>query len=120
MPANALPITRRALWLAAALLTGPLAAPASAEGYVMGAGTWACGDVTQVAQAGNDNEVGQLAGWIMGFWSSATFTRETGFVDTVESVGGRGVFDATLAECAKAPPETLLHIVVQSMIRNTK
>lgn len=96
------------------------AAPALADGYVMGAGRWPCGEVIRVAEGGTDSEVGQLAGWILGFWSAATLVRDTGFVDTVENAGGRAVFDATVSQCRKASPDTLLYILSQSMIDNTK
>jgi hypothetical protein len=95
-------------------------ADALADGYVMGAGRWPCTEVVRVADQGNSSEIGQLAGWLMGFWTAATFTRETGFIDTVEAAGGRKILDATVAECRKAPGSTLLYKLSRSMIDNTK
>jgi hypothetical protein len=100
-----------------------LAAPARAtedDGFVMGAGGWSCADVVQIVDGGSESEIGQITGWLLGYWSAATFARETGFVDTVEQVGGRAIFDATVAECRKAPGNTLLYVVTRSMIKNTK
>lgn len=93
---------------------------ASADGFVMGAGRWTCEQVLAVAARAEGSEFEQLAGWVMGFWSHATFERETGFVDIVENVGGRGIFEATLGECQRAPGETQLYVVSRSMIENTK
>ena len=103
--------------------SGPSAAETTvtrSDGYVMGAGRWTCDDALTIAQSGTPIQKGQLAGWIFGFWSSATFHRESSFVDTVEQVGGKKIYDATFAECAKAPGSTLIHVVVRSMIKNTK
>ncbi len=104
------------------LLIAALAAPipALADGFVLGAGRWTCGDALQVSQSGSPSQVGQLAGWIMGYWSAETFHRETRFVDIVESVGAEQVFKSTLEECGKAPADTAVFRVVQSMIRNTR
>lgn len=95
-------------------------APVHAGGYVLGAGRWPCSKVAQVADSGTKSEVGQLAGWLMGFWSAATFEREEGFIDTVEKAGGRAILEGSVAECRNAPADTLLYAVAQSMIRNTK
>lgn len=108
----------RRIMLATCLALIPL--PTLADGYVMGAGRWTCAEVIRVGQSGNESEVAQLAGWLMGFWSAATFHRETGFIDTVEQVGGRKIFEVTLAECRKADPDQFLYRVSQSMIDNTK
>ncbi len=91
-----------------------------AEGYVMGAGRWTCAEVVTAGQGGNPSQQGQLAGWVLGFWSAATFARETAFIDTVERAGAQAVFEATLAECSKAPPDTPLHVVARTMIENTR
>lgn len=93
---------------------------AGAEGFVLGAGRWSCADAVQAAQQGSPIQKGQLAGWILGYWTSATFQRETGFIDTVEKVGGQKIYEATIAECTAAPPDTPLYRVADSMIRNTK
>lgn len=106
----------RAAFLCLALL--PL--PAAADGFVMGAGRWTCAEALRVGNRGSAAETGQLAGWIAGFWSAASFGREQGFIDTVERVGAEAIFRATLTECAKAAPDTPVYRVAQEMIRNTR
>jgi len=103
------------------LLLATLAAPslATADGFVIGAGRWNCGDVVAADAPDKSAERLQIAGWIFGYWSAATFARETAFIDTVENVGGNAILDATLAECQKAAPETPLFRIVQQMITNT-
>ena len=102
---------------AAILLAGP--APALADGFMMGSGQWTCGQAIG-AWNGTPIQKGQLAGWIMGYWSAATTARESAFVDTVEKVGGLKIVEATLAECQKAGSEAMLYRVTQGMIANTK
>ncbi|MCP5088263.1 MAG: 5'-methylthioadenosine phosphorylase [Rhodobacteraceae bacterium] len=92
---------------------------AAADGYVMGSGRWSCADAVAVYEGGSPLQKGQLAGWIMGFWSAATFERETKFVDIVESVGAEKITNSTVAECRKAS-EVPVYRVVRSMIENTK
>jgi len=104
--------------LTATMLLAPLGA--YADGYVMGAGQWTCAEVVRVYDSGTGIEKGQVFGWIMGYWSSATFHRETKFIDTVEKFGGLGISEATVARCRKASPETLLHKLTDDIIRNTK
>ena len=93
---------------------------ALADGFVLGSGRWTCGDVIKVSEQGSPIQKGQLIGWLMGYWSAATFQRETAFVDIVETVGGEKIYTASVDECRKAPPETLLYRVADSMIANTK
>ncbi len=97
-----------------------LPAQAIADGYVLGAGRWTCEDVIRVYEQGTPSEKGELFGWFMGFWSAATFQRETGFVDVVESAGGNKIAEASVVECRRAPADTLLFRVTQSMIENTR
>ena len=104
--------------LIATLILAPFAA--RADGYVMGAGRWTCGDLIRINESGTDIEMGQVFGWILGYWSSATFQRETEFIDTVEAAGGAKIAGATIAQCRKAPPETVLYRVADEMIRNTR
>jgi len=92
---------------------------AIADGYVVGAGRWTCAEVVRIGDGGTDIEVGQLTGWVLGFWSAATFTADTAFIDIVENVGGRAILDATVDACRKAPTDAMLFQVSQSMIRNT-
>ena len=86
----------------------------------MGAGRWTCAEALEAWQNGTPIVKGQLIGWVLGFWSAATFVREEAFVDKVEAAGGEAITRATLAECQKAPPETLLYRVSRSMVQNTK
>lgn len=104
------------LLLTLALLTPSLA---TAEGYVLGAGRWTCAEVVRISDSGSSSEIGQFAGWLFGFWSAATFSADTSFVDIVENAGGRAIMDATIAECRKASGDTMVFEVAQSMIRNT-
>ena len=101
-------------------LAGANVSAAQADGYVLGAGRWSCAETIEAIDGGDASLVGQAAGWIMGYWSAATFHRETGFIDIVEQVGGRTVYEKTVEECRKAPPETLLYTVADAMISNTK
>jgi hypothetical protein len=103
-----------------AIVLGAGAMPALADGFVLGSGRWTCAQAIQVFDTGTGIQKGQLVGWLMGYWTGATFTREKTFVDTVESVGGRKIADATIAECRNAKPETLIYRIADSMIRNTK
>lgn len=94
--------------------------PLFADGFVLGSGRWTCDKAIKAANGGAPIQVGQLAGWILGYWSAATFQREKGFIDIVEKVGGQKIYEATLAECSKAPPATPLYEVADRMIANTK
>jgi hypothetical protein len=93
---------------------------AQAEGFVLGAGRWTCEKAVGVMDGDSGIDKGQLVGWVLGTWTSATFNREKTFIDTVEQVGGQKIIVATIAECRKASPETLVYRVVDTMIRNTK
>ena len=100
----------------------PLAAETTVtntDSYIMGAGRWTCAEALAVAAARDPSETGQLAGWILGVWSRATTEREKAFTEIVERVGGQGIYEASLAECSKAPGSTRLYQVVYSMIDNT-
>ena len=88
------------------------------DSFFMGAGVWTCGEVLAAREAKDVSRNAQAAGWILGAWSMATTQREKGFTDIVEKVGGAGLFELTLKQCATAP-ETQLYRVVYSMIANT-
>ncbi len=103
--------------LAALMLLGP--SLASAQGYVMGAGRYTCAEVLAINDGGDPSRVGQLAGWILGYWSSDTFRQNKNFVDIVEQAGGLAILELSIEECRKAPPEALLYQVTQSIINNT-
>lgn len=102
--------------LALSLLAMP--ALAAADGYVMGSGRWTCADAI-AAWNGEPIDKGQFVGWVLGYWSAATFEREDSFVDIVENVGGEAILSSTLTEC-QAHPDEQLFVVVRSMIGNTQ
>ena len=104
--------------LAAAVLVFSAGA-AQADGYMMGSGQYNCRQALD-AWNGPAIEKGQLAGWIMGYWSAATTARESTFVDTVERVGARNIVETTLRACQKAGPDVMLYRVTQALIRDTK
>lgn len=110
------------LAVAFCLLATPLAAESSfsvTDSCIMGAGRWTCAAVIETAQSGDPSRVGQLAGWGLGVWSAAPSERGLGFTNTVEQVGGQGIYRATPDECARPPGSTALCRVVYSMIDNT-
>lgn len=96
------------------------AASAQAEGYVLGAGSWSCSEIVEIMETSDPSLVGQVAGWVFGFWSSASFAREPGFTDIIEEVGGETILRKSVEECRKAPPDTPFYSLVNSMIANTK
>lgn len=103
-------------------LLAALAAPVSAiaDGFILGAGRWTCADALAVGETGKPIEIGQMVGWVLGYWSAETYYRGEDFTDKVEAAGGKQVFQAMLAECRKAPPETPVFRVVQAIISGTK
>ena len=107
----------RRLLLAATLALA--AGPSLADGFVIGPGRWSCADAVRIWGAEMTPPKGQLAGWILGYWTAESFRREKAFVDRVEAAGGLRIAEATIQECRKAP-EAQLYRVVQSMIRNTR
>jgi len=103
-----------------ALVLSLAASSATAGGFIMGAGRWTCAQVAETMASERVLDKGQVIGWVLGVWSLATVQRDEKFVDTVEKVGGQKIFEATIAECKKAPGDTMLFRVVDAMIRNTK
>jgi len=106
----------KSLLLSAALLFPSLA---QADSYILGAGRWTCEEVLTANQNQDMAKVFQAVGWLFGYWSAETKYRDNSFVDVVENVGGRAIFDQTLVECGKAPEGTLLYELADSMIGNT-
>ncbi len=104
------------LLLSAAILFPNLAA---ADSYFLGAGRWTCEDLLIANQTQDMAKVFQAVGWLLGYWSAETNYRDTSFVDIVEQAGGRAIFDQTLVECGKAPKDTLIYEIANSMIENT-
>lgn len=93
---------------------------AFADAFILGSGRWTCEQSISVYKTGTDLQKGQLVGWILGTWTSATFSREKEFIDTVERVGGQKIVESTISVCGNAPPETLVYQIVNRMIRDTK
>ena len=108
-----------------ALLLATLASAAQAgegDGFVMGPGQWSCAKALEVDANGPDVDAGLLAGWIMGYWSAVTFARDTSFKDTVETFGGKAIYDTTMAQCRDLvdPASVQLYFLTQAIIKNTK
>ena len=104
------------LLLSAALLIPSLA---HADSYFLGAGRWTCQDLLTANEAQDMAKVYQAVGWLMGYWSAETNYRDNRFVDIVEQAGGRAIYEQTLVECGKAPKDTLIYELANSMIGNT-
>ncbi|HCQ67163.1 MAG TPA: hypothetical protein DIU07_19355 [Rhodobacteraceae bacterium] len=62
------------------------ATSARAEGSVMGTGSWPCSEIVVIMETGDPSLVGQVAGWVFGYWSGATFRREADRVGILEEV----------------------------------
>ena len=90
------------------------------DGFVMGAGQWTCAKALEVEASGTDIENGLLVGWLLGYWSAATFAREEAFVATVKTHGGKAIYDTTMAQCRDADPGVQLYLLTQAIIQNTK
>lgn len=103
------------LLVLATLLTPSLA---SAQ-FVLGSGTTTCADAVNIWENGEPLQVGELAGWVLGFWTRETFERDQAFTDILKTAGGRRIMELTIDECAKAPEDILLYQVTLSIIRNT-
>jgi len=115
-----MPLFRRALPRIFALALAATPIPASADSFIMGAGNWTCGEALRVANEGTESELGQLIGWVLGFWSAMTYDHGAAFTDTIEEVGGRGVFETTLMACSEADENAPLHAISISIVRNTE
>ena len=85
----------RRLLLAATLALA--AGPSLADGFVIGPGRWSCADAVRIWGAEMTPPKGQLAGWILGYWTAESFRREKAFVDRVEAAGGLEVHVAETA-----------------------
>jgi hypothetical protein len=102
--------------LSAALLFPSLS---QADSYYLGAGRWTCQDLLTANETQDMPKVYQAVGWLLGYWSAETNYRDNSFVDIVEQAGGRAIFEQTLVECNKAPKDTKLYELANSMIGNT-
>ncbi|MEM1160188.1 MAG: 5'-methylthioadenosine phosphorylase [Pseudomonadota bacterium] len=96
------------------------ATAALADSFIMGPGRWTCQQVVAAAEGTDNVQKGQVVGWVLGYWSRSTEGRGDAFVDTVEKVGGRKIFEITVDRCRNSDPETPLFRVARSMVKNTK
>lgn len=107
---------RRLIITAATLVATTL--PALSEAYVMGSGRWTCERARAAFLTDNAADKGQVAGWILGYWSKSSFDQDTGFLDQLQEVGGIKIVDITLAECQKNP-NAMLFQVTEAILQNT-
>jgi hypothetical protein len=99
--------------------TTPPAADAR-NGFVLGSGQWTCGDVLGVAQNGTPLDRGQMFGWIMGYWSAASFAESDAFIASMQTAGGQSIANITIAECRNQPAAAPLYLVTQGIIANSR
>ena len=107
----------RSAIFAAALACTPLTAQAD-DYQVFGYGNNTCESVIAAMQSEDPLQRGQVVGWILGFWSAASATRDAEFRKTMAEAGARQALDATLAQCEKNPQAQLVAVTVQ-LIRAT-
>ncbi|QDC08942.1 hypothetical protein FHY55_06655 [Oceanicola sp. D3] len=103
--------------LAAALCVATTA-PAFAEAFMMGTGRWTCERARAAFVTQNISDQGQVAGWILGYWSHASIGQPTAFLDKMQEVGGGKIVEITLAECQKNP-NAMLFQVTEAIVQNS-
>lgn len=103
--------------LAAALCVATTA-PAFSEAYMMGTGRWTCERARAAFVTQNVTDQGQVAGWILGYWSHASIEKPTPFLDKMQEVGGTKIVEITLAECQKNP-NAMLYQVTEAILQNS-
>ena len=105
-----------------AVLAAALTLPQTgkADVYILGAGQWTCGQVLTLVPGGTPLDRGQLIGWIMGYWTAASFEKEDGLAQSLADAGGDAIVNVTLQECAAQPAGTPLFAVTQALIENTR
>ncbi len=95
-----------------------MASPALASSYVMGYGGNSCGEIIKLVESSNKDATGQIAGWILGYWSAATaFAGDQAFTDKVKDAGARKIVELTLGQCRKTDPATPLMVVTHQTIQ---
>ena len=92
---------------------------AQADSFILGAGRWTCQEVIAAHRAQDQGKILQVAGWLLGYWSSETKYRDDSFVNTVENAGGQAIYNQSVAECRNVPGVTMLYEMANSMIGNT-
>ena len=98
-----------------------LAGPAvAAKGFPMGYGTSSCGQVLEIMQSGDKEQIGQIAGWILGYWSAISFQRDQAFIDKLKQAGAKKIIQVTLGQCQKAEPDTPLVLITHQTIQSVK
>lgn len=103
--------------LAAALCVATTA-PAFAEAFMMGTGRWTCERARAAFVTQNVTDQGQVAGWILGYWSHASIDKPTPFLDKMQEVGGTRIVELTLAECQNNP-NAMLFQVTEAILKNS-
>ena len=89
----------------------------AANGFPMGYGGNTCGEVIEVMKSGDAAQIGQVAGWILGYWSAISFQRDQAFIDKLKEAGAENVVQVTLAQCEQADPNTPLVVVTHQTIQ---
>ncbi|MCO6383085.1 MAG: hypothetical protein JXQ91_14430 [Vannielia sp.] len=103
--------------LAAALCLATTA-PALSEAFMMGTGRWTCERARAAFVTQNVTDQGQVAGWILGYWSHASIDTPKAFLDKMQEVGPGKIVDITLAECQKNP-NAMLFQVTEAILQNS-
>ncbi len=93
---------------------------AQADGFILGSGSWTCGQALATVQNGTPLDRGQLIGWIMGFWTAASFEQEDGLAQVLAQSGGQTVANLTINECRQQPANAPIYLVTQGLIENTR
>ncbi len=111
-------ITRKATALSLGLiLTAPALPAQAAKGFPMGYGASSCGEVIEAVKSGDKAQIGQIAGWILGYWSAISFQRDQAFIDKLKQAGAQRVVEITLQQCEQADPATPLVAVTHQTIQ---
>lgn len=105
---------------AAFVLSLGVSTSAQADGFILGSGSWTCGQALATVQNGTPLDRGQLIGWIMGFWTAASFEKEDGLPQVLAQSGGQTVANLTINECRQQPANAPIYLVTQGLIENTR
>ncbi|SIN80410.1 HdeA/HdeB family chaperone [Vannielia litorea] len=102
----------------AAALCAASTAPALSEAYMMGTGQWTCERARAAFVTENVTDQGQVAGWILGYWSHASIDAPKALLDKMQEVGPAKIIDITLAQC-QASPNARLFQVTEAIFQNS-
>ena len=105
-----------------ALTQGVAMQAQAAKGFAMGYGGNTCASVIEVVNSGDGEQIGQVAGWILGYWTAISFQSDQVFVDKLKQAGPNKIVEVTLQQCEKADPNTPLvavtHQTIQSVMQS--